>query len=69
MPEIPFALGCPSCSHYVEVSTEDPDASLSELYGHIFRSHASYSQAKTYDLLAKAAGLTKAEAADWAGAS
>ena len=54
---LPFALGCPSCVFHVEVSTVDPDASLSELYNHVFWTHAPHDQQKTHELLAKARDL------------
>ena len=63
MTYLPYALGCPSCPHYVEVSEEDADASLSELYDHIFSKHAGYDRAKVGPLLAQARKLTEAEAA------
>ncbi len=63
MPDLSYGLGCPSCRYFVEVSEEDPDASLSELYGHIFSKHAGYKKAETYQLLAKAVELTEAQAA------
>lgn len=53
-PDLPYALGCPSCVFHVEVSDEDPDASLSYLAGHIF---------ETNKLLAEARELTAEEVA------
>lgn len=53
-PAMPDALGCPKCTHVVEVSEEDADASVSDLYHHIFDRHANYDQPATYALLAKA---------------
>lgn len=63
MPELPYALGCPSCSYVVEVSEVDPDASLSELHNHIFSKHTGYDRRESLKLLAKACELTEAEAA------
>jgi hypothetical protein len=60
---LPYALGCPSCRYFVEVSEEDADASLSELGNHIFGKHVGYDRAETNQLLAKAYELTEAEAA------
>lgn len=54
MAELPFALGCPTCPYEVEVSEEDPDASLSELHNHIFWKHAPHDREKTGRLLANA---------------
>lgn len=59
--DLPFALGCPSCTHHTVVSEVDPDASLSELSHHIFRRHADYDRAKTNLLLAAARDLTAEE--------
>lgn len=59
--DLPFALGCPSCRYFVEVSEEDADASLSELGDHIF-GHACYDRGETNRLLAKARELTEEEA-------
>jgi hypothetical protein len=64
MPELPYGLGCPICPYYVEVSEEDPDASLSELYTHIWGKHTAYDRAAVNALLAKAVELTEAEAAE-----
>lgn len=59
--DLPYALGCPSCPYFVEVSPEDSDASLSELSRHIFSRHAGYDRAKVNKLLAKARELTADE--------
>lgn len=56
--DLPYALGCPTCTFHVEVSEEDPDASLSYLYDHIFSQHAGYDRQKANQLLAKARDLT-----------
>lgn len=60
---LPYALGCPSCPYYVEVSEEDPAATMSELYRHIFGDHAGYDRDQTHRLLAKAQELTAGQAA------
>lgn len=60
--DLPYALGCPSCRYFVEVSEEDADASLSELGNHIFGGHAGHDRAETNRLLALARELTEAEA-------
>lgn len=60
--DLPYALGCPSCRYFVEVSEEDADASLSELGNHIFGKHAGYDRGETNRLLAKARELTEEEA-------
>ena len=62
MPDLPYALGCPSCPYYVEVSEEDPDASLSELHNHLFDKHAGYERKAALALLAEAVELTEAGA-------
>lgn len=62
MTNLPFALGCPSCVFYLEVSPEDPDASVSDLHSHIYRMHAS-SPHHAGELLAKARELTEQEVA------
>jgi hypothetical protein len=61
--DLPYALGCPECPYYVEVSEVDPDASLSELHGHILGGHAAHSFEIADQMLAKARELTEAEAA------
>ncbi len=53
MTGLPFALMCPQCRHSVEVSEEDPDSTLSDMYEHIFSSHADYQRARTEQLLAR----------------
>lgn len=53
MTDLPFALMCPQCPHSVEVSEDDPDATLSEMYDHIFSRHANYQRARTDQLLAR----------------
>lgn len=58
MPELPHALGCPDCPYYVEVSTEDADASLSELGDHVFARHANYQRDQANEILARAVPLT-----------
>ncbi len=58
---LPFALGCPSCPYHVVVSAVDPEASLSELHGHICREHAAYAPDKAHSLLANARELTEEE--------
>jgi hypothetical protein len=63
MNALPYALGCPSCVFYVEVSEVDPDASMGELYNHVFWEHAPHDRDKTHRLLAKARELTAAEVA------
>jgi hypothetical protein len=63
MTNLPYALGCPSCDHYVEVSVEDPDASLSELGNHIFDRHAGYDRRKANELLVRARELTAEQVA------
>lgn len=62
MPELPYALGCPSCRYYVEVSKDGADASLSDLADHIFWKHAPHNHEQSGQLLAKAVELTEAEA-------
>jgi hypothetical protein len=62
MTALPFALGCPSCRHYEQVSTVDPDASLSELYAHIFSNHADFERGTADRLLTKVTDLTAAQA-------
>lgn len=61
--ELPFGLGCPECRYWVPVSTVDPDASLSGLYGHMFERHAAGNRESAEHLLARSADLTRAEAA------
>jgi hypothetical protein len=61
---LPYALGCPACRYYEVVSEIDPDASLSELYHHLFNKHADYSRVVTNQMLTDARELTAAEAAD-----
>jgi len=63
--DLPYAVGCPSCDFYVEVSEADPDASLSELSRHIRRFHVRGSQGADWanKLLAKARELTEEEVA------
>ncbi len=61
MSDLPYALGCPTCTYHVVVSEVDPDASLSELSSHIFDRHACYNRARTNRMLAKARELTEAE--------
>lgn len=39
---MPDHLTCPACPFDVEVSTEDPDASLSYMFDHILARHAAY---------------------------
>lgn len=63
MDKMIYGLGCPSCPYYVEVSEEDPDASLSELGNHIFGKHAGYDRAETNRLLAQAVELSEIQAA------
>lgn len=58
MPDLPYAIGCPSCDHYVRVSTVDPDCSLSDLADHIFWTHAPHNHELTEQLLAKVRDLT-----------
>lgn len=58
---LPYALGCPSCTHHVVVSEVDPDASLSDLSNHIFDRHAGYNRAETNKILAGARELTRAQ--------
>lgn len=62
MSDLPYAIGCPSCTHHVEVSATDPAASMSEMYNHIFWEHAPHNRDLTFELLAKARDLTAAEA-------
>lgn len=62
MPELPYALGCPSCHYYAEVSEEDPDATLSEMREHLFSKHAGYRHEVAMGLLARVRELTEAEA-------
>jgi hypothetical protein len=61
MTDLPYALGCPSCAYHVEVSVEDPAATMSELYNHVFWEHAPHNRDLTRQLLAKARDLTAAE--------
>lgn len=61
--DVPYALGCPACPYFVEVSEEDPDASLSKLHSHLFVRHAGADRGESDRLLAKAADLTEAQAA------
>ncbi|MFI5934757.1 hypothetical protein [Actinoplanes sp. NPDC051494] len=61
--DLPYALGCPSCTFYVEVSEEDADSSLSFLADHLFSKHAGYDRTKVGPPLAKAVELTEDEAA------
>jgi hypothetical protein len=61
--ELTYGLGCPSCRFYVEVSQEDPDASLSELGNHIFSKHAGCDRDETNRLLAQAVELSESQAA------
>lgn len=61
--ELTYALGCPSCRYYVEVSEEDPDASLSELGNHIFARHAGCDRGEANRLLAQAVELSEIQAA------
>jgi hypothetical protein len=61
MTDLPYALGCPSCTYHVEVSPEDPAATMSELYNHVFWEHAPHNRDLTNRLLAQARELTAAE--------
>ena len=65
MPELPYALGCPSCDHHVVVSEADPDASLAEMGSHIRWFHVRGAQSEEWAaiLLAKVRDLTEAEVA------
>lgn len=63
MGELPYALGCPSCPYWVQVSKEDADASLSDLANHIFWKHAPHNHEESDRLLALAVELTKSKAA------
>jgi hypothetical protein len=63
MTDLPYALGCPSCTHFEVVSEADPDASVSELSSHIFNRHADYDYRKTNELLNQARDLTEMEVA------
>ncbi len=63
MTALPYALGCPSCTHRIVVSPDDPDASLSEMFEHIYPAHGDYNPTRTYELLAKARELSEKEAA------
>ncbi|WP_433731079.1 hypothetical protein ACQP2Y_21765 [Actinoplanes sp. CA-051413] len=58
---LPYALGCPSCCHYVTVSAEDPDASSSEMYEHLHDQHAGYRTSKALELLGRVTELTEAQ--------
>lgn len=63
-PDLPYALGCPSCPHHVVVSVEDPDSSITELHSHALRTHAGgYDRAEANRLVNVAAELTEAEVA------
>lgn len=61
--DLPYGLGCPKCTYWVEVSEEDADASLSELSDHIFSKHAGYRRDVSMRILAGARELTAAQAA------
>lgn len=61
MDDLPYALGCPSCGHFVYVSKGDPDCSLSDMYDHISRIHAEFDRARTEQLLAKVRDLTRSQ--------
>ncbi len=58
---LPYALGCPSCPYFIEVSDVDPDASLSDMHSHLRWRHPS--DGTPNQLLAKVQELTPAEAA------
>jgi len=53
MTDLPFALMCPQCRFVVEVSEEDPDATVSYAYEHILQQHADYDRARAEKLLAQ----------------
>lgn len=59
--ELAFALGCPRCSFYAEVSEEDPDATLSYVLDHLFSNHAGYDRRRAMAMLAQVTELTEAE--------
>lgn len=63
-PESLDDLGCPLCEYVVEVSEEDPDASLSEMYNHIWRQCATGEgderRRSAYDLLARVRTISPA---------
>lgn len=61
--DVPYGMGCPSCSFTIEVSTEDPDASLSYMHSHIFDRHSGYDRPESNRLLAQVRDLTEAEMA------
>jgi hypothetical protein len=56
-PPVEELLICPVCPHQVEVSPEDADASLSDMYGHLRSKH--YDQSA--DVLLRDVKLVKAE--------
>jgi hypothetical protein len=58
--DLPYALGCPVCGYHVVVSVEDPDASMSVMYTHLF-AHVRVSH-QANQLLAKVRDLTVEEA-------
>lgn len=63
MAELPYALGCPSCSHFALVSEVDPDATLSAMWDHLSSTHADYDRDLVKVLLADVDELTEAETA------
>jgi hypothetical protein len=60
--ELSYALGCPRCPYFAEVSEVDPDATLSEMWDHLFSKHADYDRTLVSVLLAEVEELTQAEA-------
>lgn len=44
---------CPRCPETMEASTEDPDATQSEMHHHLLDWHANYNRDTAYRLLAQ----------------
>ena len=61
--KIPYAIGCPRCREWMEVSEVDADATLSEMREHLFVRHAGYRHDAVGPLLAKVTELTRNQAA------
>ena len=61
--EISYALGCPRCTWWTEVSEEDPDATLWYLSDHLFSRHAGYDRKRSMELLRNVVELDEAQAA------
>lgn len=64
MAEPMYALGCPRCPQFAVVSSEDPDATLSAMWDHLFAYHADYNRDLVAVLLADVEELTEAEAGE-----